>query len=153
WVKAEPDVARMMTLASDVGELQRDLKDSEKLVDRIQRAMQGSGKAGIFPDLAAARTRSMEILDQEGGVRQEFVGKIRGVLNPTLTADEKRKLDLIAIDRDGLRRQVANMPTSEAETKEHERSMKDSYADLDRQASELNVQIQALEAELVAVEQ
>ena len=49
WVKAEPDVARMMSLASDVGEMQRDLADSQKLVERIEHAMQGSGRVGHLP--------------------------------------------------------------------------------------------------------
>jgi tetratricopeptide (TPR) repeat protein len=153
WVKAEPEVARMVALASDVGELQRDLRDSEKLVDRIQRAMEGSGRAGIFPDLAASRSRSSEILNQVVDLREKFVGKIRTLLDPTLTPDEKRKLDGIAIDSDSLRRQQANLPTSESQTKQREQTLRDRYNDLDRQASELNVEIQALEAQLVAIEQ
>ncbi len=59
-MKAEPDVARMMALASDVGEMQRDIVDSQKLVERIEHVMQGTGRVGIFPDLAAARTKSVE---------------------------------------------------------------------------------------------
>jgi tetratricopeptide (TPR) repeat protein len=153
WVRAEPDVARMMTLASDVGEMQRDLKDSEKLVERIQRAMQGSGRAGIFPDLAASRTKSVEVSNQVVDIRQRFVGKIRDTLSPALTAEERKKLDMIAINQDGLRRQLTNLPTTESAIKEHERSMKERYAELDREASELNVEIQSLDAQLVAVEQ
>ncbi len=65
WVKAEPDVARMMSLASDVGEMQRDLTDSQKLVERIEHAMKGSGRVGIFPDLAAARTKSVEVMNAD----------------------------------------------------------------------------------------
>lgn len=153
WVRAEPEVARMIALASDVGEMQRNLKDSEKLVDRIERAMEGSGKAGIFPDLAASRTRSVEVLNQIVDIRQKMVARIRAILNPSLTPDERKRLDLIAIDQDGLRRQLSNLPTNESEMKDHEHSMKERYRDLDRQASELNVQVQSLEAELVAVEQ
>jgi hypothetical protein len=153
WVKAEPDVARMMTLASDVGEMQRELMDSEKLVDRIERAMQGTGRVGIFPDLAASRSRSVEVLNQTVAIRQRFVGRIRAVLDPILTAEERKRLDLIAISQDGQRRQLTNLPTSESEMREHERTMKDRYAEVDRQASELNVEIQSLEAQLVAVEQ
>ena len=34
----------------------------------------------------------------------------------------------------------------------HERAMKEQFGEIDRQASELNVEIQALEAQLVAIE-
>src|SRR5262249_22939143 len=80
WVKAEPDVERMINLATDVGELQRDLQESQKLIERIQRAMQTGSRAGIFPDLSAARTRSLEIENQLVEIRQKFVGQIRAIL-------------------------------------------------------------------------
>ena len=64
WVKAEPEVARMMVLATDMGDMQRDLADSQKLMDRIQHVMEGKGKVGIFPDLASLRTKSTETTNQ-----------------------------------------------------------------------------------------
>jgi chromosome segregation ATPase len=45
------------------------------------------------------------------------------------------------------------LPTTDEGIKQHERSMKDRFSEIDRQASELNVEIQALEAQLVAIEQ
>jgi tetratricopeptide (TPR) repeat protein len=153
WVKAEPDVSRMITLAGDVGDLQRGLEDSEKLVDRIQRAMQSSSRAGIFPDLAAARTKSVEIENQLVEARQRFVRKIRAILDPRLAPDERKSLDQIAVERDGLERQLQNLPTTQDGMNSRSREVKGQYKDLDGKASELNVEIQALEAQLVAIEQ
>jgi tetratricopeptide (TPR) repeat protein len=152
WVRSEPDVARMITLASDVGEIQRDIADSQKLLDRIEHAMNGAGKVGIFPDLASRRTKSTEAMNEVVGARQKFVGKIRSILDPILTPEERKALDLIAIERDGFTRQLSNLPTTDEGILEHERSMKDRFSEIDQQASELNVEIQALEAQLVAIE-
>ncbi|HVV51850.1 MAG TPA: tetratricopeptide repeat protein [Polyangia bacterium] len=153
WVKAEPDVARMMSLASDVGEMQRDLADSQKLVERIEHAMQGAGRVGIFPDLAAARTKSVEATNTVVATREKFVGKIRAIIDPVLTPDERRQLDQLTIQRDGFARQASNLPTTDEGLQKHENSMKDRFADLDKQVSEMNVEIQSLEAQLVALEQ
>ena len=153
WVKAEPDVARMMSLASDVGEMQRDLVDSQKLVERIEHAMEGSGRVGIFPDLAAARTKSVEVMNEIVGTREKFVQKIRAIIDPVLTPEERRQLDQLAILRDGYSRQASDLPTTDEGLKQHEHSMKERFGDLDKQVSELNVEIQALEAQLVALEQ
>ena len=49
WVKAEPEVARMMVLATDMGDMQRDLADSQKLMDRIQHVMEGKGEGRNLP--------------------------------------------------------------------------------------------------------
>jgi tetratricopeptide (TPR) repeat protein len=152
WVRAEPEVARMTLLANNVGEMQHDLADSEKLVDRIDKAMKGGGRARIFPDLASARTKSVEMLNATVDIRQKLAGKMRNIIDPQLSDDERKHLDVIAIQRDGLQRQMSNAPTTDADVKSHEASMKAGYGDLDRQASELNVEIQSLDAQLVAVE-
>jgi len=153
WVKAEPDVARMISLAGDVGDLQRSLQDSEKLVDRIQRAMQSTGRAGIFPDLAAARTKSVEIQNQLVETRQKFVGQTRAALDQTLAPPDRKVLDRIAIERDLLERQIKNLPTSQDAIMAREQEVRGRYRELDAKASELNVEIQGLEAQLVAIEQ
>ncbi|HVZ86421.1 MAG TPA: tetratricopeptide repeat protein [Polyangia bacterium] len=153
WVKAEPDVARMMSLAGDVGEMQRDLADSAKIVDRIEHVMQGSGRVAIFPDLAAARTKSVEALNEVVSTREKFVARIRAVIDPVLTPDERKQLDQLAVLRDGYSRQASGLPTTDEGLQAHERSMKEKFGDLDREVSEMNVDIQALEAQLVALEQ
>jgi tetratricopeptide (TPR) repeat protein len=152
WVKAEPDVARMMVLASDMGDMQRDLAESQKLLDRIQHVMNGKGRVGIFPDLASHRTKSTEIMNQLVGTRQKFAVKIRQMIEPLLSPEDKRQLDQLGMERDGLEKQLSGMPTTDEGVLAHERTMKEQFADIDKQASELNVQIQAMEAELVAIE-
>jgi tetratricopeptide (TPR) repeat protein len=153
WVRAEPEVARMATLATDVGGMQRDIEDSQKLVERIDRAIQGSGRAAIFPDLAASLTKSIEMLNLTVNIRQKLAGKMRALLDPTLTGEERKKLDVLAIERDGLQRQLTNLPTTDSAIKDREKGMKAGYLDLDQQASNLNVEIQSLDAQLVAIEQ
>ena len=152
WVKAEPEVARMMVLATDMGDMQRDLVESQKLLERIQSVMNGRGRVGIFPDLASQRTKSVEMMNQLVGTRQKFAGKIRAIIGPVLTPEESKELDRIAIERDGVERQLSVMPTTDEGVLAHERTMKERFAEIDRQASELNVEIQAMEAQLIAIE-
>jgi tetratricopeptide (TPR) repeat protein len=153
WVKADPDVDRMLTLASDVSDLQKSLKSSEQLVAKLERAVQTPGRAGIFPDLAAARTKSVEVMNQLVETRQRFVRKIRALIEPTLSGEERRDLQRVAIERDARERQIQNLPLTQEAIKARERDAKQQYQDLDGRASELNVAIQGLEAELVAIEQ
>ncbi|HMF40285.1 MAG TPA: tetratricopeptide repeat protein [Polyangia bacterium] len=152
WVKGEPDVARMMVLASDMGDMQRDLAESQKILERIQHVMDGKGRVGIFPDLASERTKSTEIMNQLVGTRQRFAGKIRQILEPILTPDEKKELDQIAFEKDGFEKQLSALPTTDEGVLAHERTMKERFAAIDKEASELNVEIQALDAQLVAIE-
>ena len=86
WVKAEPEVARMMVLATDMGDMQRDLADSQKLLDRIQHVMEGKGKVGIFPGSGVAADE-VDRDDEPAGRHAAAVtpGSIRQILEPLLT--------------------------------------------------------------------
>ena len=153
WVKADHDVERLLTLVGDVGEIERALKDSEQIVVKLERAIQSSGRVGIFPDLAAERTKSVEIMNQVVDARQSLTRKVRALLNPTLSQAEKNELDHIAAERDGLERQLKDLPKTREALKERDRQVREQYEALDGRGSELNVEIQSLEAQLVAIEQ
>ena len=132
WVKAEPDVARMMSLASDVGEMQRDLVDSRKLVERIEHAMEGTGRVGIFPDLAAARTKSVEAMNEIVGTRQKFVRKIRAIIDPVADAGGAHGSSTSwPSSATATSRQASDLPTTDEGLKQHEHSMKERFGDLD----------------------
>jgi tetratricopeptide (TPR) repeat protein len=153
WVKSDPDLEHMLTLATDVGEIQRALKDSEQIVTRLERAIQTSGKAGIFPDLAAERTTSVEFENQLVEIRQRLVGNTRALLAATQTADETMQLEKIGAERASLEQRIRNLPLTREAIQAHEKELKDQFQQIDSRASELNVEIQSLEAQLVAIEQ
>jgi TolA-binding protein len=153
WVKADPEVARVVALTDDVGELQRGIKDSEQTLARLEMAVAGQLKVGIFPDLAAARTRTSEVLNQLVELRKRFVGKLRGLTANALTGDEKARLEQISVERALAEREVEGMPMTAAGLQEREKRARAALDQLDGQASELNVMVQGMEAELVAIEQ
>jgi TolA-binding protein len=153
WIKSEPEVARMLALANEVGGLQRDIKDSEALMGRLQRAVSGAGKVGIFPDLATNRTKTTEILNQIVDIRRRFVGEIRSLIAGSLSGQDKAALDQVAAQRASLEQQLQDLPMSSQAQRDRERNAKAKLTELDGQASQFNVQIQSMDAELVAIEQ
>jgi tetratricopeptide (TPR) repeat protein len=153
WIRGEPDVARMLALADDVGGLQRDIKESEALMVRLERAVSSSGKVGIFTDLATNRTKTTEILNQIVDIRRKFVGEIRSLIAGSLSGQDKAALDQIGVERTSLEQQLQDLPMSAQALRDRERNAKVALSELDARASEFNVQIQSMDAELVAIEQ
>jgi len=153
WVKAEPDVARVLALTEDVGDLQRGLKDSSETLHRLELAVAGQLQVGIFPDLAQARTSSSEVLNQLVRMRQKFMGKMRSLVGDKLTAEEKARLDQVGKERAALESELKDLPLSAGKLKDREKQARGELEQLDARASEFNVEIQGMEAELVAIEQ
>jgi TolA-binding protein len=153
WVKSDPDVARVVALTEDVGELQRGIKDSEQILSRLEMAVGGQLKVGIFADLAQVRTRTSEVLNQIVEIRRRFVGKMRSLTASALTGEEKDRLERLAVERALAEREIEGMPLTAAGLHEREKRARAALDQLDGQASELNVLVQGMDAELVAIEQ
>ena len=153
WVKAEADVARVLALTEDVGDLQRGIKDSRETLSRLEMAVNGPLQVGIFPDLAQARTNSSEVLNQLVNLRERFVGKMRSLIGDKLTAEEKAHLDQVGKERAALEAELKDLPQSAGKLKDREKKARSDLQQLDARASEFNVEIQGMEAELVAIEQ
>ena len=99
----------MMVLATDMGDMQRDLADSQKLLDRIQHVMDGqragSASSRTWRRSGRSRPRSM---NQLVGTRQQFAGRIRQIIDPIAEPrGEARSWTSIAIERDGIERQLS----------------------------------------------
>lgn len=152
WVTAEPEVARMIGLADDVGGLKRDISDSQATLERLERAVSGGVRVGIFPDLASSRARSTESLNQTIEIRKKFLARMSAIVSPHLTTDEKATLQGMVSERAILEKELKDVPLSSGGLKTRTKTTKQHLQELDARASEFNVQIQAMEAELVAIE-
>jgi chromosome segregation ATPase len=153
WVKAEPEVARVVVLTEDVGELQRGIKDSEQTLSRLEMAVGGQVKVGIFPDLAAQRTRSSEVLNQIVAIRRQFGARMRSLTAGHLNSEDKARLEQLSVERAVVEKELEGLPLTAQALQDRERQARTSLDALDAQASELNVLVQGMEAELVAIEQ
>jgi tetratricopeptide (TPR) repeat protein len=153
FLRDDPNVARVLVLADDLGSLQRDLKDSEQTVGRLEHAVGGEGKVGIFPDLAAVRVKSTEVLNQLVGMRRQFTNQIRSLIGNQLSGEDRAALDQIGTERASVESQLSDLPMSADAQRKRERGVKGMLANIDGLASELNVDIQGMDAELVAIEQ
>jgi tetratricopeptide (TPR) repeat protein len=153
WVKADPEVARVVVLTDDVGELQRGIKDSEQTLNRLEMAVGGKLKVGIFPDLALVRTRTSEVLNQIVEMRKRFVAKMRSLTAGSLAGEDKGRLEQIGIERMSAERELEGLPLTADALRDREKRTRTALDQIDRQASELNVAVQGMDAELVAIEQ
>jgi chromosome segregation ATPase len=116
-------------------------------------AVGGQLKVGIFPDLAAVRTRTSEVLNQIVELRRRFVGRMRALTAGTLSGEDKGKLEQINVERMTAEKELEGLPLTATALQDREKRAHAALDQLDSQASELNVMVQGMEAELVAIEQ
>jgi tetratricopeptide (TPR) repeat protein len=149
----EPDVAKLLALAEEVGTLQRGLKESADLVERLDRAVQSSGRLGIFSDIAHAHSASTAIMNQTIDLRRRFQADARGLATGYLQPADRAALDAIAGERGLLDQELKILPTTREQIRKSAETTRNAFEGLDARASEINVVLAAMEAELTAIEQ
>src|SRR5579871_259924 len=95
WVKSDPDIQHMINVANDVSDLKKSLEESEEIVKRLDKAISGPQRVNIFPELASARTKALEVSNQISDVKKVLLSKERELLAP-VAGSERSELDRLA---------------------------------------------------------
>jgi len=151
WVKSDPDIQHMINVANDVSDLKKSLEESEEIVKRLDKAISGPQRVNIFPELASARTKALEVSNQISDVKKVLLSKERELLAP-VAGSERSELDRLAAQRQALEQKLQMMPRTSESYEERLKKARLNFDELDRRASELNVLIQNFRAERVAIE-
>jgi len=93
WVKAEPEVARVLALTEDVSESAARPAGVARDPEPSGAAVTGQLQVGIFPDLAQARTSSSESAESAGEHARAVRGQDAFPDLDKLTAEEKARLE------------------------------------------------------------
>ncbi|HEY0713088.1 MAG TPA: tetratricopeptide repeat protein [Polyangia bacterium] len=149
----EPQVAKLLSLAEELGALQKGLKESELLIERLDRTIQSSGRLGIFRDVALAHQQSTAMLNQSIDMRRRFQADARNIAANYLSPEDRVTLAQISGERGLLDQEMKSLPVTQDAMRARADAVRGEFGALDSRASEINVVLQSLDAELVAIEQ
>ncbi len=152
WVKTEPEVARVSTLIGDEAELRKSLDESDEIVRRLEKALSGPARVNVFPELASARAKSMEISDQLTQVRQSLT-KMESQLVAPVIGGEKGLQDQLERDRAALEVKLSSMPTRVDQITERQQKARWAFNEIDKRASELQTILTGLRNQVAAARQ
>jgi len=153
FVANDSEIDRVVAIAGEVGEIRSGIAEAESLLARLDRAVNGGGKVAIFADLAEKREASAEVLNQALDIRKKLAESARSLAEPHLSAEDKAALSAHTAERQRLETELKDLPMTAEALRERDKGAKGELQGLEGQVSEINVLIQSLEAELVAIEQ
>ncbi|HVV84973.1 MAG TPA: hypothetical protein VHE35_18040 [Kofleriaceae bacterium] len=147
WVRDEPDVGRVMSIESDLGDIQSEINDAEKTIERLDAALTTPNRVNIFPSLAGKRSRSTEMAEDVLGLRIKLADeehKVAGRGSP--------ELERLVAAREALVVQLGALPDADVAYSQRVERARAAYDQLDQQASEIQVTIDTTSATVVAID-
>jgi tetratricopeptide (TPR) repeat protein len=152
WLKGEPAVAQAVRVGTDLAAIRESITEAEQLVQRVERTINSPAKVNVFPDLAKARERALEVENQLSDVRARLAAHQRRLTEHLYTAQEKADAERLNSRRTLLEKAIQSMPRSAEGYERRAQKTRGVYEELEKRAKELWVQIESLAAQLAAIE-
>ncbi|MBK7078629.1 MAG: tetratricopeptide repeat protein [Myxococcales bacterium] len=152
WIRDEPNVNRVMTVETDLGDIQGEINEAERTIQRLDAVLGSANRVNIFPSLATKRSRSTELLEDLLGMREKLADEEyrlaqQGNANAQLAAVEP-----LTQRRRALLTQWKAMPDAAISYGQRVEKAQGQFDDVDRQLAEVLVTIDTTQATVVALD-
>jgi predicted nucleic acid-binding Zn-ribbon protein len=146
WLREEPEVARVVAIEGDLGEIQDNIAETERTIERIEISMGSANRVNLFPKLAEKRNRGTDIQERllkiQIGLLEEQRKGATGDLSSVDALTEKRKQ---------VAAELAALPNAEKDYQARIAAAKAEFDRLDQIASETQVAIESTDATIAAL--
>ena len=152
WLKGDPSVDRAVRVGTDLASIRDSISEAEQLVQRVERTINSPAKVNVFPDLAKARERALEIENQLSDVRARLASHQRRLTEHLYTAQERAEAERLTGRRTLLEKALQSLPKGIDGYEKRAQRSRGVYEELEKRGKELWVQIESLAAQLAAIE-
>ncbi len=152
WAREEKQLVTLVGILSSLRDIEQSLAEADRLLTSLDRGIDGPARARIFPDLAIGRGRSLEVENRLVALRDRLGQITRDIVSGKASGAEMQELASIADERKAVEEEIRKLPKSSEAYETRAGAARDDFDGVDRKVSELNVLVEGLRAELVAME-
>lgn len=145
WLRQEPDVSHLVSIEGDLGEIQDNIADTERTIERIEISMGSANRVNLFPKLAEKRNRGTDIQERLLKIQINLLEEQRKGLSNTTS------VDALTEQRKQVAAELAALPNAEKDYQDRITAAKADYDKLDQTASESQVAIESTDAIIAAL--
>jgi TolA-binding protein len=149
WVTAEPEVQRTSTLIDNLADLKKSLSENQQLVERLEKAIAGPNRIKVFPDLASARARSVELSDELHDVKTALANRDAALFAP-VAGTERALLTQLESERARLEQQLEQPSKKASSMTDEQEHLRATFIRLDKSVVEAQTVLNGLRAQHVA---
>jgi tetratricopeptide (TPR) repeat protein len=143
YVKDEPDVVKLGQVIGDVNDLKKSLDECDETVARLERTLNSPARVNVFPELATARTKAVEVSNELIEIKRTLGNKENELIAP-IAGNEKATLTGLAAERQLLEAKIAQMQTKDASIAVRIMKAREAFNELDKRAVEMATELKGL---------
>jgi len=152
WIRDEPNVNRVMTVEADLGDIQSEINEAERTIERLDAVLGSANRVNIFPSLATKRSRSTELLEDLLAMREKLADEERKQVEKSNSGAAMGAVEPLTQRRRALSAQWKAMPDAAISYGQRVEKARGEFDEVDRQAAEVMVTIDTTAATVVALD-
>ncbi len=152
WVRDEPNVGRVMTIETDLGTIQQEIREAERTIERLDAALSAPNRVNVFPSLATKRSRSTEVLEELLRIRERLADEELALARRKVASGQLATTDRAVAARKAIGDKLKALPDAEVAYGKRVELARAEYDALERQTAEAQVAIDTTQATVVAID-
>jgi len=148
WTDFEGDMKHAVGILSDLSQASQMVRETEDIVRRMTKAVGSPRPINIFSDLRTHRERTVGLRNRLTEIRARLIKAQEKVSGKTGGAEISRIQDR----RREIEKELESMPKSEADFEKRSAQAAGSFTNLDKDLSQLEVEIMGIQARVVATD-
>ena len=152
WVEPDPNMNRSLLIVEDLVTSQKDIIESYIIIEDVENAINARSRIDVFPVLKEGWARGLEVEAEAIDVKRQLIEIERKLVWSIATPEERRIYDEMRSSSDRLEQQYNAIPKTEYDLARREERVEDRIHGMEVLAFKLSYQIEAINAQLVAIE-
>lgn len=152
WANDSRGVKRAVAVMADLGQAETFQLESEELIEKLEAAMSGERRYGMFKGLSASRAKAYSLENRYVLLNQRLLGYERAMLVEHLSPSELSSLDALAARRAALEDELRQLPQSEAEVETRRADIEKAYQEAEHRVFRQSLQLASVRAQVIAME-
>ncbi|MBI2895719.1 MAG: tetratricopeptide repeat protein [Deltaproteobacteria bacterium] len=147
WAREEEDISRALGALGDLSLCRSYVTESERLIGRLEAALQPQNRVNIFPELRAGRERALAIQNQMTRFRARLMA-----IEEAEFGGGGGELGELRARRRGLERQLRGLPVADGDFEARDETVLGRYRRMGRELARNSQRVDHLQATIVAME-
>ncbi|MEZ4401376.1 MAG: tetratricopeptide repeat protein [Kofleriaceae bacterium] len=152
WIRDEPNINRVMTVETDLGDIQSEIHEAEATINRLDAVLGSANRVNVFPSLATKLSRSTELYEELLAMRGRLADEERALAGKGNPGAQLAPLEALTQRRKALAAQLKAMPDAALAYGARVEKAQEDFNGVDQQAAEVQVTIETTQATVVALD-
>lgn len=152
WLRREPEVARVVRVEKDLGQIENDIKEAENTISRLELAMFSESRVNLFPKLAQKSIRLVEIEEGLLGIRSRLAERQQANLGKYVVGAEGIQMDTVRNARRKFERELAGLPGANLPESQRVEKQRNEMGSMGASMAEATTVLRNTENQLQAIE-